>query len=385
MRVLLISPFGDPAYGVSPYADSLLRALRESPGRHAADELIPLDFQSAYPKMLYPASMPNRRRESGIHWAKPWTWEGPATPIDVAHLQYWTAATAPYLLRLVQSLRKEKIKLITTQHNIRPHERPGAMARFEDRLLSHSDMIISHLESSDIKKRLGRRLEIIPHGINFRVRRWANPEDYKLTGLDPEKRYCLYFGNIRPYKGVLDLLRAWSDLSKFFPKHELLIAGRLWAGRGAVSGIAARVLGLNRFKHEYNKAKNNPELQSVQFFDEYLSEEFIDACCRIAESSIFPYQYFDSQSGAATRVAGFGRRMLVSRSGALPELVYDSRFTFEPGNIDELKSRLSALMSATPEMIAKDEARLLEHLRNSSWQSVADQHWSLYRRVMELT
>lgn len=385
MKVLLISPFGRPAYGVSPYADSLVCALRDSPRHRSADKLIPLDFQSAYPKLLYPASMPARRRESGIHWAKPWTWQSPETCIDVAHLQYWTAATAPYLLRLVHSLRKKKIKVITTHHNIQPHERYGVMAYFEDRLLRQSDRIISHLDSSDIRERVGEQLEIIPHGILFRTRRRPNPDDYNLTGLDPKKRYCLYFGNIRPYKGVLDLLRAWRDLSRSFPQHELLIAGRLWAGQGPAARIATRILGIHRFAQEYNLAKINPALHSVHFFDEYLSEEFIDACCRMAELSIFPYQKFDSQSGAATRVAGFGRRLLVSRSGALPKLVNDSRFTFAPGDIAELKSRLSALMSDTPERIATDEASQLEHLKTSSWESVANQHWDLYRRIGNTT
>lgn len=383
MRVLLISPFGSPAYGVSPYADSLLHALSDSAERCPTDELATLDFQSAYPQLLYPASMPSRKRQSGIHWAKPWTWRCPASQIDVAHLQYWTAATAPYLLRLVRTLHKENVKIITTQHNIRPHESSGILETFERGLLKHSDSIISHFETTEVRERLGKKLEVIPHGIYFKEQRRPTPDDYNLTGLNPEKRYCLYFGNIRPYKGVLDLLEAWPDLSSSFPNHELLIAGRVWARKGPAARIVAGLLGLNQFRQDYSRAKSRSQSQSIRFFNQYLSEAFIDACCRIAELSIFPYRHFDSQSGAATRVAGFGRRLLVSRTGALPELVNDARFTFEPGNSAELKDRLALLMSDSRKTIEKDEVRQLEHLRASSWQSVAAQHWNLYRRLIQ--
>jgi len=383
MKILLVAPFGLPAYGVSPYANSLCAALLHPKKRVPKEQIITLDFQSAYPKAFYPSEMPRRTRRSGIHWAKPWTWDFKSTDVQIAHIQYWTSVTAPYLIPFVDRLKARGIRVVLTLHNVTPHERSGLLINAERRLLSRADIIVSHFKCSNLKNQFGERLAVIPHGIEIQEILSPSDNDYDLTGLSRKKRYCLYFGNIRPYKGVIELLQAWQQIARLFPDHELIIAGRTWVGTGIGDRLSGAILGLTEFNKKFIEAKSKAKVFGVRFINTYLSDEYIDACCRIAELSVFPYLHFAAQSGAATRVAGFGQRLLVSDAGALPELVSDSRFIFNAGNTEQLCSRLSALLNDTEEGIAADRERQLRHIYSQSWPEVADKHLELYRRLMD--
>lgn len=382
MRVLLVSTFGSPAYGVSPYADELLQALRCCQGKPIEDQVEALDFQSAYPRSLHPANMPKRKRRAGLHWAKPWTWSYAGPVPDIVHIQYWTAITAPYLLSFAKGVQQRGSRVVLTLHNTKPHEKSGLLGVFERQLIYLSDAVITHAREDKLECVLCQRHYVVPHGIRFHDLVEPTSYDYELTGLRPDRRYVLYFGNIRPYKGVLDLLEAWSELAPAYPKHELIVAGRLWSGSALFSRLSGRLLGLASFEKKFRRIRSEIGKESVHFFDQYLREDFINACCRIAELSVFPYKHFHAQSGAATRVAGFGRRLLVSNAGALPELAYSDEFIFKKGDVTDLKDRLSALMSKSPEQIRMDESRQRSYLETCDWYSVADRHWEVYADIL---
>jgi len=376
MRVLLISPFGSPAYGVSPYADSLFDALQ---GRAEENWAINrLDFQSAYPRMLYPTVMPSRTRKDGVHWAKPWTWKTDGTPYNIVHIQYWTRITAPYLARIAAAAKSTGAKVVLTLHNIEPHEGASLMKGIEARLFESADAIITHISPPVASFPAIEKNVIIPHGIRFPKRIRATKNDYRDTGLDHDRRYVLFFGNIRPYKGICNLLRAWESVQHFYKSHDLLIVGRPWQPSGLARRLVTSLLGLNLFESSYHCLKRRLADKRVHFFEGYASEEFVDACCRIAELAVFPYQRFSAQSGAATRVAGFGRRLLVTDVGGLKALVTDHRFVAASPGADALARSLSTLLADSLERIEEGEKAQIALLKKFSWSAIADRHLELY-------
>lgn len=380
MRVVLVSTFGIPAFGVSPYADQLLSSLRDCV--NVGDSIEPLDYQKPYPDFLYPAKAPKRQRTVGLHWAKPATWKCPMPAPDVLHIQYWTQIMAPMLVRLALSAKRYGVRIVVTVHNAQPHESSGFFARFEHTLLELADAVITHLPAEPISRICSGRHYVIPHGVDFRHEIRPTSRDFDVSGLDSARRYVLFFGNIRPYKGVLDLLEVWHSIAARFPEHDLIIAGRVWAGSKPLSRLSGRLLGLHRFEREYHAVCQRVYEDRVHFYNDYLSERFIDACCRIAELAVFPYRCFDAQSGAASRVAGFGRPMLVSDAGGLAQLVPDQRHIFRAGDISHLQSRLSTLLSRPSAEIAADVSAQRRHLEELAWPVVAKRHWALYERLI---
>lgn len=379
MRVVLVSTFGKPAYGVSPYANQLISSLRDC--EEAGDSIEPLDYQKPYPDFLYPAKAPKRQRTVGLHWAKPATWKCPMPAPDVLHIQYWTQIMAPMLVRLALSAKRYGVRIVVTVHNAQPHESSGFFARFEHTLLELADAIITHIPDASVSSVFGVKHHVIPHGIHFRSPEAASRADYELTGLSETRRYVLFFGNIRPYKGLIDLLHAWSDIVNDFPDHDLLVAGRLWSGSTWLSRLSGKLLGLRQFEREYRAACRLVPPGRAHFAENYLSEEYIDAVSRISELAVFPYRSFDAQSGAATRVAGLGRTLLVSDKGGLARLVPSNRYIFPGANVESLKAKLRVFLERNPESIRQDETRQREHLSDHAWSAVASKHWELYRAL----
>lgn len=146
-----------------------------------------------------------------------WSWKSALTGgYDVLHL-HWPEALirrdsrwksllakltfAAVLLRLSLSPRK----LVRTVHNTAPHEvgncLEGILLKWCD---SRTDLWIELNDTRISKERLPRVM--IPHG-HYRDHYRGAEAPPSLTGR------LLYFGLVRPYKGVLDLLEAFRDLS----------------------------------------------------------------------------------------------------------------------------------------------------------------------------
>lgn len=384
ISVNMISPVGTPARGVSPYTNELLRVLRTDPDLSVAIT----DYESIYPASLYPAARSgNERSAKGIHWAKPGSWKRAAKAVDdIAHLQYWTPVTAPYLLRLAKKIRRRGKKLILTVHNPVAHERLRFLEPLEVSLFRQADHLVVHSKSGErllaerIPDRAGN-ISVIPHGIEIRDRRAPSNRDYELTGLDRKRPVILFFGNIRPYKGLPTLLDAWQKVAWKNRECDLVVAGRIWSGNSLPAKIAARLLGMAssgaRLRAKIEQAKQDSR---VHVIDSFVPDEMLDALCRIADVAVFPYEKFEAQSGAACRAAGWGIPMIVSDTGALPELVSDPECVIAPLDSGALAERLLEWLGGDDkrDAIREKQRRYVERF---SWPVVARMHKALYERV----
>ena len=164
---------------------------------------------------------------------------------DVLHL-HWLA---PYLcgrsgaaklvcaVRLLVDahlVRRAGVRLVWTVHNLVEHEQthPGIELWCRRRLARLADAIIVHSEAARevVTATYGApagRISVIPHGHYRDVYGPPIPaaEARAKLGLPQEGRVFLFFGMIRPYKGVLRLLSAWAGAPELNGQHTLVIAG----------------------------------------------------------------------------------------------------------------------------------------------------------------
>jgi glycosyltransferase involved in cell wall biosynthesis len=158
----------------------------------------------------------------------------------------------------------------------------------------------------------------------------------------------LFFGRLEAYKGVENLLTAYSQISSESPvNYQLILAGpgdlsKIWAGN----------------------LPPNVELRNGLIAD----AEALDLFLRC---SLVLLPYIDAtQSGLIASAYYFQKPVLVSRSGALPEYVKDGEtgFIVEPGHPSTLARALSAAISDS------------EHLRHLGR---AGRRWYDEKRVVE--
>ncbi len=192
--------------------------------------------------------------------------------------------------------------LVLTAHDLLPREpRPGQSAA-QRALLRRMDAVITH--SAYGRERLIERLSIaperihvIPHGAFAHLTELPDERPLVPGLADVQGPVALFFGLLRPYKGLETLLAAWRGIEGA----ELWIAGY---PRMALEPLRARA----------------PE--RVRFIPRFLDDAELPALFRRASLVVLPYtrtERFD-QSGVLATALAFGTPALVSDVGGLPEL-----------------------------------------------------------------
>lgn len=175
----------------------------------------------------------------------------PAPRPDLLHLHWPTAylrSRHPVWRRLYMwrtlfdlwLLRQSGIPVVWTVHNLVTHDTPtpapemrfsARLARLADRLIVHGaaarEAVITQLRAPPEK------VAVIPHGPLRDAYGDAPDKATARAALDlpPQAPVVLFFGLIRPYKGVLELLAAWSGLSEQARQGgTLLVAGNASEG-----------------------------------------------------------------------------------------------------------------------------------------------------------
>jgi glycosyltransferase involved in cell wall biosynthesis len=164
---------------------------------------------------------------------------------DVLHLHWLApylkgrnaATKAVYAVKFVLDLllvRRAGVRLVWTVHNLVEHEQMhpkievwcrSRLARLADAIIVHSDQARDLVaESYDAQ---AAKISVIPHG-HYRDA-YGPPipsaEARAKLGLPQEGLVFLFFGMIRPYKGVLKLLSSWAGTPELHERHTLVIAG----------------------------------------------------------------------------------------------------------------------------------------------------------------
>jgi beta-1,4-mannosyltransferase len=165
--------------------------------------------------------------------------------VDVLHLHWLTPylrgknypGNVVYALKLLLDLRLVKargVSLVWTVHNLVSHESttPKLEIWLSRRLAALADALIVHSEPAKeaVINQFNVRAEkitIIPHGdfADAYGEKVPRSEARRRLAIDPQVPVFLFFGMIRPYKGVENLLKTWKQTPSLHQRALLVIAG----------------------------------------------------------------------------------------------------------------------------------------------------------------
>jgi glycosyltransferase involved in cell wall biosynthesis len=251
MHLTLVGPTHPYKGGVAQHTTTLAHKLAA-----AGHEVDLVSWSAQYPSALFPGvqrvSTPEipvyPRTSYPLAWYRPDSWWRLGRALrgrdgETLLLVLVTPIQIPAYLAIIGALRRQKgqpgpptVGVIC--HNVLPHEpRPGDRA-LTRALLRRADFAVTHSrEEEGLARTLGARdvryAEVPPHG----------PGAAAGTAKNVGGAGLLFFGFIRPYKGVDVLLRAIATV----PDVRLVVAGESWEGaerlRSAVDelGVADRV------------------------------------------------------------------------------------------------------------------------------------------------
>ncbi len=276
---------------------------------------------------------------------------------DVAHFQ-WLA---------VQWLDAHLLPpppVVLTAHDLLPREpRPG-QAGAQRRLYDAVDALVVHSQYGrrQLVEALGidpGKVHVIHHGaFEYLVnQRFEQPLPAELA--EVEGPVVLFFGLLRPYKGIDVLLEAWREIS----------GAELW------------IVGRPRMPVEPLRSSAPP---GVRFVPRFVSDAELPAYFRHADLVVLPYsrtERFD-QSGVLAIALAFGKPIVLSDIGGFPEVADVGAAALVPPD------DASALHAALERLIAdgSERARLAAGARAAaagqySWDHAAAKTLELYRSL----
>jgi beta-1,4-mannosyltransferase len=191
--LVVLESFSEPRPTTNPYIVMLLRALESTDGLTART--------FSWSRALF-----GRYDVFHVHWPELLVTNGP-----------FLKQTARQLLFALMMLRLSvlRVPVVRTQHNLRPHQdlapRPAALMRMLDRRTT-TVVWINSLPAPDADRSVHRIL----HG---HYRDWYA----SIAEPDAEPGRLGFFGLIRPYKGVEELLRAFAGTG---PALRLAVSGK---------------------------------------------------------------------------------------------------------------------------------------------------------------
>jgi glycosyltransferase involved in cell wall biosynthesis len=342
-------------------------------------------FKSLYPRFLYPGGElkddatfpaiagPGLTVRRSLTWYNPagWLIEGVRIRADVLHAQHWSLPLAPIYFTVLLLAKLRGVKVVLTLHNVRSHERSRlygwttrALCRLADRCVVHSEpnYRVALRELRLPENKLRRIRAGVPRFLN------DGPEDRaaarQALGLPADGPVVLCFGAIRPYKGIDVLLRAFARAVSEVPSATLLVAGQSWGGWKPLQDLADR-LGVAGCMRTHLK---------------YIPTDKVKTYFHAADLCVLPYTHFDGQSGAGLAAMAFGKPMIVSDVGGLPELVSDPRCVVPPNDADALAGRIAECLK-DPHRLARMRDDAAELARSFSWDRIAEESVALYKSV----
>jgi len=279
---------------------------------------------------------------------------------DVVHFQ---GVGTPLLDQFFLKPLIRHLPVVLTVHDVKPHyERFVSRASFIKRSLQIPHRLIVHYE--DGKRQLvdhwgvsADRIDVIPHGI-VPLQNPPDPIDArKKLNLPLDRQIILFFGGIRPNKGLDVLLKAMKIIKSRDQQVLLVIAGGL----------------LGRFNFEsYSDMIRKFDLSEyVQTFIQFIPEEEVDYFFAASDLVALPYLKFEAQSGVLLRAYAHKKPVVASNVGAMGELVFTDKvgLTVEPGAVEPLAEAVINALDSLDKFRSYYSPELEEKY---SWEHIAE-------------
>ncbi|PJZ48419.1 glycosyltransferase [Leptospira saintgironsiae] len=328
--IALLGPVLPYRGGIAQYTTFLKRSLEKE------CVLKTISFSRQYPGFLYPGKSDKDPfsdivSEEGVEYTldcyNPFSWKNAADSIiqegiKTVILNWWTIFWAPAFAYISYRLRKRGITTLFLCHNLTDHDAKFWKRKLSWFLLSQSNGYIVHSTEHEkllLSKFPNKPVLKILHPIYQQF-----PPAKKTLG-KRGKLELLFFGFIRPYKGLDLLLSSLAKLND--PDIYLTVVGEPWENPDKIIQEAEKL-----------------NLKNVEFHLTYTSDQEAAEYFDRADIIVLPYRTA-SGSGVATIAYNYERPILATRVGGFIDVVKENEtgFLIQPNSLSDLSQKISEL------------------------------------------
>ncbi|MCB9189797.1 MAG: glycosyltransferase [Flavobacteriales bacterium] len=338
-HIVIVGPAYPLRGGIANFNEAFAKALKKE------DYVVKIfSFYYQYPNFLFPGksqyenneNAPNLEIINSLGSIQPWSWSKTAKLIakenpKVVFIRFWLPFMGPSLGNLAKRLRRKGIKVIGITDNVIPHEKRPGDRPLTKYFLKNCDGFITMSNSvlEDISMFTENPQKVmLPHPVYDTFGPSCTREvGIKRLDLESDKKYLLFFGLIREYKGLDLAIEALAKVDD--PNVELIIAGEFYEK-----------------KEKYTLLIDQLQLQNrIKLFDFYIPTDDVKFYFSVADAVVQPYKSA-TQSGITQVAYHFEVPMIVSNVGGLPEIVpHGLAGMVVPPNADEFASAINLFYS----------------------------------------
>ncbi|RLC51904.1 MAG: hypothetical protein DRZ79_02000 [Candidatus Cloacimonadota bacterium] len=321
MKIAFLGPAYPLRGGIVQFITILAEKLK------TADHKIKIfSFKKQYPKFLFPGKdqfdhsgkKPEIEIEQVLIPYNPLTWFPTVFKIkkwnpEILILKYWIPFFAPAFGVIIRFLKlTSSTKVIYIIDNIDFHEKwifAKTLTKFAlgkaDKLITLSDSVFEDTRKMFPNKKIIRSYH--PLYLIFDRQRFNKKTAKKELGLTG-KKVILFFGYIKPYKGLDLLLKAFPEILKNIPDAHLLIVGEVYGND-------------EKYLHLISELKITDK---VTFIRKFVADDEVEIYFKSADVLALPYKQA-TQSGVAQIGYTMDLGAVATPVGGLPELVINKK------------------------------------------------------------
>ena len=333
MRISLIGPVYPYRGGISHFNSRLAQEIIKS-----GHEIQAISFSRQYPAWLYPGKSDKDPSNEYLQVDAsymldpiyPWTWVKTLKEIkswnpDIVLIEWWTTFWAPAFAYISHQLKKD-VKIIFLIHNVLPHE-----AKWFDSLLAKLALNQANKYIVQVKSQREKLQQLIPdadpivveHPLydQFSKKRMDKKEARRMLGLPQDSSILLFFGIVRPYKGLSYLIKSLALVYQKGYSPLLIVAGEFWEN-------------IRKYQHLIDQLKL---YDKVIIHNRYIPNEEVGLYFSAADAFIAPYVNA-TQSGVIKIALTFGLPVIISQVLMSEELNNPSYHLYQviPQDVDAL-------------------------------------------------
>lgn len=365
MRVAIIGPAHPLRGGLATYDERLADELIQQ-----GHEAINYSFSLQYPGFLFPGTTQYTDEPAPegltirtvINSVNPLNWIKVGNQLkkerfDLIIVRYWLPFMGPCLGTILRRVRKNNhTRILCIADNINPHEKRPGDKQFTNyfvkpvqSFITMSKQVLKDLDA--VAENKPRQFHPHPTYDNF-----GDPvpkaEACKKINLPADKKYILFFGFIRKYKGLDILLEAMNDERIKASGIELIVAGEYYSD-----------------KELYTDIIEQHQLKNVHMLTEFIPNSDVRYYFSASDLVVQPYRTA-TQSGITQVAYHFEKPMIVTNVGGLPEIVPDGKVGFVT-EIDPT-AIADAILKFYNEGIPNLEQNLAEEKKKYSWKAFVE-------------
>ncbi|MQA77039.1 MAG: glycosyltransferase [Streptosporangiales bacterium] len=361
MKVAIVGPTHPYKGGIAQSTTTLARQLGAA--GHVVDVV---SWSAQYPDFLYPGEQrvpadrpevePWPRATYPLAWYRPDGWVRTGRRLrayDVVVFVLVTPVQVPAYLTMLAALgRRPSVRTVVLCHNVLPHERRMVDPTLVRALFRRTDGALVHSgDQARMARGLGARqvaVAELPSGFPT----LAGAEPAVVPDADVHRR-LLFFGLVRPYKGLDILLAALAKV----PGVGLTVAGEFWGETLRVTELTVDELGLR---------------DRVEIRAGYVDAAEVPALFAGTDALVLPYRQATSSYNADVAFQ-YGAPVVVTRAGALADRVSDGvdGLVCAPDDVDDLAAALRRLYGE-PGLLAALRAGVRPPDHTGKWERYAE-------------